>query len=233
MTDAMDHNDDHALAAEYALGLLDASEVSEFETRMATDPGLRDEVARWTEHFATLTDTLGEVEPPRGLYSTIEAQLFPQERRSLWARLGVVQAFVGAAAAALVLFAWLEYGPGGPGDDPVISERPLLVAELGAEGGSLTVIAALAGGSEELELTRTGPNAPNGHSYELWLIVGENAPVSLGVLPSEQRGSIAILEAHRAQLPGATLAVSVEPEGGSPTGAPTGDVVAVGAVNEV
>jgi len=36
----------------------------------------------------------------------------------------------------------------------------------------------------------------------------------------------------RRRVAGAVLAISDEPEGGSPTGAPTGDVLAVGPVQE-
>jgi anti-sigma-K factor RskA len=63
--------------------------------------------------------------------------------------------------------------------------------------------------------------------YELWMLPNAGtAPVSLGLLPAS--GEITLpLTAASAQILAAssTLAVSVEPPGGSPTGAPTGPVV--------
>jgi anti-sigma-K factor RskA len=67
----------------------------------------------------------------------------------------------------------------------------------------------------------------NGQVYELWMLPnGGAAPVSLGLLP--MMGEIALpLDAARTAILAntGTLAVSVEPAGGSPTGAPTGPVV--------
>ena len=68
--------------------------------------------------------------------------------------------------------------------------------------------------------------APADKSYELWSIAPNEAPKSLGVveqaslsrdLPVDPAGDL-------------TLAISLEPKGGSPTGAPTGPVVFTGAL---
>jgi anti-sigma-K factor RskA len=63
-------------------------------------------------------------------------------------------------------------------------------------------------------------------------LIAENAeaPVSLGVLPADAVARIALTEQLKAALQNGTLAVSDEPIGGSTTGAPTGDVLAVGKV---
>jgi hypothetical protein len=68
-------------------------------------------------------------------------------------------------------------------------------------------------------------------SYELWLIPAEGgAPISLAVLG--QLDARIELPAARVDhvRSGAKLAVSVEPAGGSPTGAPTGPVILIGEV---
>jgi len=63
-------------------------------------------------------------------------------------------------------------------------------------------------------------NVAPAHDLELWALPkGATVPVSLGVLPD--RG--AVIQA-RAQ-PDTQLLVSLEPKGGSPSGAPTGPVV--------
>ncbi|HYF58675.1 MAG TPA: anti-sigma factor, partial [Burkholderiaceae bacterium] len=68
-------------------------------------------------------------------------------------------------------------------------------------------------------------------SYELWLIPAEGgAPVSVAVL-GDLAARIELPAAIRERLrPGAKLAVSVEPAGGSPTGGPTGPVILAGAI---
>jgi len=70
-------------------------------------------------------------------------------------------------------------------------------------------------------------------SAELWVIAGDGVPHSLGLLPAGG-GRMPVSSANRARLAaGATLAVSLEPIGGSPTGLPTGPVVATGALSKV
>jgi anti-sigma-K factor RskA len=68
-------------------------------------------------------------------------------------------------------------------------------------------------------------------SYELWLIPAEGGdPISLAVLGSlDAQFAVAPAEVRRLR-PGATLAVSTEPAGGSPTGKPTGPVILAGRI---
>ena len=66
------------------------------------------------------------------------------------------------------------------------------------------------------------------------MIAGDGVPHSLGLLRISGSSSLAVNPGNRARLaPGATLAVSLEPIGGSPTGLPTGPVVAKGALSRV
>ena len=63
------------------------------------------------------------------------------------------------------------------------------------------------------------------HSLELWLIT-DAGPVSLGLLPTAGEGKLKLpAGVSGTQL---TLAVSLEPVGGSPTGLPTGPVLTSG-----
>jgi anti-sigma-K factor RskA len=69
------------------------------------------------------------------------------------------------------------------------------------------------------------------HSHQLWLIPGDGKPRSLGVMGNRKQTHLR-LERVLADLmrQGATIAISVEPRGGSPTGQPTGPVVASGTL---
>jgi anti-sigma-K factor RskA len=62
-----------------------------------------------------------------------------------------------------------------------------------------------------------------GHSLELWVIAGKAAPKSIGLMPREGAAALSHMKVDPAL--DTTIAVSVEPIGGSPTGAPTGPVV--------
>ena len=66
------------------------------------------------------------------------------------------------------------------------------------------------------------------HSFELWSIAG-GAPRPLSLL-RPQSGNAAIIRAVQLPPPGDLLAVSLEPQGGSPTGLPTGPVLSRGKV---
>ena len=66
------------------------------------------------------------------------------------------------------------------------------------------------------------------------MIEGQNAPVSMGVIPVGATAHLAVSPGNKAKLDaGAVLAVSLEPTGGSPTGQPTGPVVAAGDLKSI
>jgi anti-sigma-K factor RskA len=72
---------------------------------------------------------------------------------------------------------------------------------------------------------------PAGKSLELWMLPDGSAPKSLGVIPGSGVGRVllpALPDIALARVP--ALAVSLEPAGGSPTGAPTGPVLYTGKV---
>ena len=71
--------------------------------------------------------------------------------------------------------------------------------------------------------------AQPGKSYELWLVDSKLGAKSLGVVGDQAYTTRASLNVYdRLTVAGATYAVSLEPSGGSPTGAPTGPVVFTG-----
>lgn len=78
-----------------------------------------------------------------------------------------------------------------------------------------------------------GINVPAGRSAQLWLIDGAAAPVPIGLLNASSGGMSADLQIAEAVSQGSTLAISIEPAGGSPTGQPTGPVVASGTLVQI
>lgn len=85
-----------------------------------------------------------------------------------------------------------------------------------------------------LFIRKVSATAEAGKSYELWLISKNlGAPRSLGVIGNDEFTSRNLAGNYDADtLRAATYAVSLEPNGGSPTGAPTGPVLFTGRAVE-
>lgn len=228
MSQQEDHNDDAALAGEYVLHLLEGEERAAFEARLAMEPALRALVRDWDASLVALADGIAPITPPVMVKDKLQAVLFPdavKPKRSLWTWLTG-----GAAVAAIVVGAVLIT----PSliQDPVF--EPTLTASVAAQDGTLVVAARFIAQANALELTREAGAARPGRVLELWLIAeGSDAPVSLGVLPADTETRIELTQDIAQRLANGLLAISDEPPGGSPTGAPTGEVLAVGLVTSV
>jgi len=85
-----------------------------------------------------------------------------------------------------------------------------------------------------LVIRRVAAEQEPGKSYELWLVSDKlSAPRSLGVIETGDFTRQQTLEAYDPETIGAaTYAVSLEPEGGSPAGVPTGPVLYLGKLIE-
>ena len=149
----------------------------------------------------------------------------PEKKKGLIARLGLLGPVIGGVIGAVVVLAVLDRI--GFMQDPAQT----YVAELTDDLDTFVVQARFDPASNQLDLTRTAGGPREGRELEMWLIAGDNAPVSLGFWPKGQVNAALDIPADLAlQMAGGVLAVSDEPEGGSPTGAPTGDVLTVGQV---
>ncbi|WP_283179191.1 anti-sigma factor [Gemmobacter sp. 24YEA27] len=73
-----------------------------------------------------------------------------------------------------------------------------------------------------------------GRDFQLWIARGAEAPVSLGVIPAGVSTRVGTTDQIRALMTtSAHMAISLEPPGGSPTGQPTGPVLAVGDLLDI
>jgi anti-sigma-K factor RskA len=200
--------EDDLTAAEYVLGTLDLGARAQAEARIAREPGFAGAVARWAARLEPLNEDYAPLPAP-DLLPKIEARLFPQAAPRPYAALRGVMGWLTAGLATAAVAGWIFLHP-----------LPRFEAVLQAETG-LEYDARYASGQLVIERV-AGAAAESGRDHELWLILGEAAPVSLGLLGETTRIAMADLPE------GAVLAISLEPEGGSPTGAPTGPVLALG-----
>ena len=207
---------DMILAAEHALRLDDGPDREAMRRRAAADPDFRAEVADWEESLAAMWDGVPAVAPPARVRRAIERRLFA-DPRPRWQGL-LPWLLTGAAAAALAVALLLPDLRGtAPGTAP--QTGPLVVAEIATEGDGLRVLAAYDPSAGGFRVERLAGLPPEGRDFEFWAIGSDGVPVSLGLLP--ERGFAALPEALRGEASALTLAISEEPLGGSPNGAPT------------
>jgi len=97
---------------------------------------------------------------------------------------------------------------------------------LHATKGSDTLVAGLSPDRQQLTIQPLEKvSLTSDQSLELWALKKDGPPASLGVIAADKLTAI-----NKRTLPKDTkgLAVTLEPLGGSPTGAPTGAIVFVG-----
>lgn len=210
-----------AAAAEYVLGLLTGDELTAFEKRLVQDRDLEQDVAAWQEYFATFTAPIDAVDAPPQVLRRLEAQLFGRARRSLIAQ--IAPYLLGAVTAGAI--AWAVNFSGLLG----FEDEPDLWADLETPSRGLILLAHYAPDSQTFMVRRDAGDYPEGRSLEIWMIPQDSdTPVSIGLVATDGLTEIPVSDDIAAQLPGAGIAISDEPEGGSPTGQATGPVISLG-----
>jgi anti-sigma-K factor RskA len=205
------------LAAGYVIGTLTGGARRAFERRIGRDPFVLRRVQGWEERLVPLSLALSPVEPSPAVWAAVQKRIGAGAGPSRW------RALAAALATVAVLgIGWLVW-------DGLRPREPQATAMLAiAEGAPLWRV-DLAADGDHMEIEAVGTVAyPADRSRELWALPTGGAPVSLGLLPKEGRIRVALDDRQRAALAQSTqVAVSDEPQGGSPTGTPTGAVLGV------
>ena len=205
--------DDQAL--DYVLGSADAAERQRITHAMRLDTELAEAVRAWETRLMPLLQTVAPEAPPASLWRTLED-------RTRARRIGLRAApwlewtgGVGLAAAGLyLLFA-----------KPVSSVAS--IAFTTPDGAVIATAEIDTRHRLHLHPAAAMPSLPDSKVYELWIIPEKAAaPVAEAVLPGDSRAQVKLAEVDLA----GTLAISIEPSGGSATGLPTGPVIASGPV---
>jgi anti-sigma-K factor RskA len=253
MSDALVPRDERdALAAEYVLGLLEGDDLTAAHARLDRDAEFAASVDAWHRRLAPLFDGVRDVEPPADLWQRIERRLDAQTpgsesgevppnnvvpiagRERFWRRTALGMT---ALAAGLALVLGLRIAePDRPAPPPVrVQPEPALIASLASDDNSAALAVAVEAGRGTILVTPARLAPVPGRDRQLWLIpAGATTPVSLGLIRSAAPQRIRIPAALAAAFgPKATIALSVEPTGGSPTDLPTGPVIASGTLDRI
>jgi anti-sigma-K factor RskA len=217
-----------ALCGEYLLGTLRGAARRRFERALREEPRVALRLAHYERAFVPRYSEMIEVQPSAGVWKRLDRELALAQYRTPWhRRLAFWRGLAAAATAALAL------GIGFEMLKPVPTEVPVQIAQLAGKADAARVVARLTRDRRVLELQAARAYvAGPAQSYELWLLPAEGGPpLSLAVLGTLD-ARFEVPSAYVARLrAGANLAVSVEPAGGSPTGAPTGSVILVGPIS--
>ncbi|HFQ8049094.1 TPA: anti-sigma factor [Pseudomonas putida] len=221
------------LLAEYVLGVLTAEQRDQVEALAARDPNAQAAIAAWQSHFACWLDQVPEASPPAHVWQAIEKQLFPvsgvEPRTSpaWWRSLGFWR-WTSAALAACLLAAVITLVR------PPQPTPPAMLARLEQSDGITLFAATVQAGGTRVLFVPTRTTAWPERSAQAWVIAGNGPPRSLGLLAADATTALAVpAELAGALTDGAVLAVSLEPLNGSPTGLPTGPVIAQGKISSL
>ena len=225
-------DDIDGLAADYVLGTLDAGERATVAARRQREADLDSAIMDWERRLAPLNEAVPAVAPPASTFSKIEARIrggqaaSPQTVIDLTRRLNRWRATALAAsamAAGLILtLGARELAPKPPSKN--------LVAVLQKDASSPAFLVSVNIDDRVMTVRPIAAKHEPGKSFELWIIHDSlGKPKSLGVIDEAHAMKKPTLAAYKPDvIEASTYAVTLEPEGGSPSGDPTGPVVFAG-----
>jgi anti-sigma-K factor RskA len=231
-------DDIDGLAAEFVLGTLDAAERASVAARRQREPGLDAAIVAWERRLGPLNDAVSEMVPPADTFAKIENRLLGSassnpaassvvdltRRLNRWRATALV---ASAMAAALVLtIGTLQFSPK--------PKSKNLVAVLQKDAASPAFLVSVNVDDRVMTVRPVAAKHEPGKSFELWIIHDSlGKPKSLGVIDDATPMKKPTLAAYKPDvIEGSTYAVTLEPEGGSPSGDPTGPVVFAGKMIE-
>jgi anti-sigma-K factor RskA len=227
-----------ALAGEYVLGTADAETAARVAAAVQGDAAWRAAVQGWERRLAPLVALVRLETPPPDMWDRIEARITPHRvhvargpRLSwLWVGWAITATLAAAVLAVLALLPSLGLSPPPP---PRMMASMVAFAQRTAPSWLVEVDAR---GQLRLIPFRatTGPRAvpPEGRVLQFWgLLPGASTPTDLGVLPRVP--AVVTIPTQTLQpVADMILEISVEPEGGSKIGRPTGPIVFMGRLLE-
>lgn len=233
-----------ALAGEYVLGLLDGTEFAAAEHRLDTDRDFAASVERWRRHFFALDAAATPITPSADLWSGIEtgiAGLMQPAASAVIARPATAGSsrfadwwnslFVWRGAAFAGALATILLAVGLVGALDRARRQPLMVAVLLTDNNiAAAVVNTFADGRVEM-LPLQSIDVPAGKALEIWTLWDRAiGPRSVGLIDRARSTPLRLdnLPLGKDQL----FEITLEPASGSPTGRPTGPIIAKGTTSQ-
>lgn len=247
-------------AAEYVIGTLTPDERRAFEEAVASEPDLRKDVAFWENALGLMNASVAPEVVPDTVWPGIEqaigarSEFRPSEpattasggsaagaamREQIAANDNLLADLrksrrrwrFGAIAAALVAIAFgtilVNSGVLDPPEQQIAGTGKSYIAVVNASGDQPSLVVNVDTATGEVSVRSLGIEKPAGKSLEVWYVPEGQGPVSVGLL-SEGEIDLSKVDVNDQGL----LAISLEPEGGSPTGSATGPILYTGKLVE-
>ncbi len=236
--DDLDPPEDDVLAGELVLGVLNAQQRAAAQARAESDAQFARRVSAWERRLAPWLSDTAPVVAPAHVWLQIRSRLgwaSADAPRGLWQSLAFWRGAAILASLAAVFAVWM----GRPALQAPVAVVPQatepgakLVTTLAHDDGSTAWLASVDPARGTVLMVPV-PHAadPQGRVPELWLIPPGKAPRSLGLVSIEKSHTVKVPQDVVTALgAGSVLAISLEPPGGAPAGAPTGPIIAKGAI---
>lgn len=207
-----------ALAVDFILGAMKGAARKRFQRLMMANPKVRQTVWRWEQHLNPLAESLPATVPNKAVWQRIQQRLGWVAATTPAAPVSTGKYWLALATAASLLLAVVMLRP------LLLSPLPQDIAVIQTSDAKAWWLVSRAENTLRVKATAAVTDDLT-HDYELWMLPADGqAPISLGLLP--QQGERALSwPAEADSIAIAALAVSLEPLGGSATGAPTGPVL--------
>jgi anti-sigma-K factor RskA len=232
---------DNILAAEFVSGLLDPTQRAEAERRVETEAAFAALIAQWRERLSDLDRTAPAMPPDPALWQRIETGVAaspPADRRAqpgwfarLWNSIDGLRAVTATSLASALVFAIvagvaLTYATREAVRKPVYVA--ILVNDDTKQPGA--VVNAFSDGRVEM-IPLTEINVPPGRALEIWTLWDRNVgPRSVGLIDRARTVQLN-LDKLPPTGPDQLFEITLEPEGGSPIGRPTGPILYKGTTS--
>ena len=220
-----------ALAGDYVLGQMPIHARRRFEQLMDERPYVQQAVQRWERRLNPLVAALPERTPPRRVWHRIKSEVValekrkrPVRKRNVWESILVWR--TATMITAVTLMATLLLTNIMP--QPPVPMMPSYVAVLANEENNPMFVAAA--NEEPMQMTvrmMKDVQMPSDRDFELWCqLEGSDNLVSMGILAHDEETTFPLTETEWRTFASTTsLAISIEPKGGSPAANPTGPVM--------
>lgn len=227
-----------ALAQRYVLGTMSVRARRRFAEIIDSNEQARQCVLQWEERLSPMLLALDPVKPSDLVWQRIAREIKLESRPAAAPGRGLANTAVVAFLAIGISITGLGWWQSSLQplekviETVVVSEPEAPAISVLADAQGSYWVARIYPKSARLDIeAQTAVTARSDRDYELWTLQDDGTPVSLGLLPQAGARTLQLdAPVIEAIARSNTLAVSLEPVGGSPQAVPTGPVLYTGAL---